>query len=215
MSEEGLHASANEMGNIAAMSRQGVVDAYTVWKSISIAEDTCLGLAFSPGARLLDLGCGAGRFAMRLGSEAGLYLGVDASEEMIGAARRSCPDLTFIVADIVELDADLASWDVILLMGNVLDCLHPESRRARLLARCSMWLRPGGALVGSSHLTKRGQQRGYYSEDYHGAEIVQHRASLGEIVEEVEARGFEVALASRDYRGSFADWSYWVGRLPG
>lgn len=214
MGEQREGASATESAYIAAMSRRQVVDAYSTWMTLSKAEEMCVGMAFSPGESVLDLGCGAGRFATRLGRKAGRYLGVDASAEMIEAGRRNCPGLKFLRADIVDLDANSASWDLILLMGNVLDCIHPESRRARLLAGCAIWLRPGGTLVGSGHLTRPGQARGYYPEDYHGAAVEHYRAALGEIVEEVESHGFEVVLATRDYRaGTVADWSYWVGRL--
>jgi SAM-dependent methyltransferase len=207
-------ASATEAQYIDAMSREAVVYAYSDWRTISRAEAMFLDIAFERGKRVLDLGCGAGRFATHLGDRCGSYLGVDASAQMIGAARKTCPDLAFAVADIVEFVADPASYDVVLLMGNVLDCLHPVARRARLLARCGTWLTPGGAIVGSSHLTRPGETRGYYAEDYHGAQVENFRSSLAEIVDEVESHGFEVALAARDYRVRPADWSYWVARLP-
>jgi SAM-dependent methyltransferase len=208
-------ASPAEIGYIEAMSRPTVVEAYSTWKAISTAETLCLDFAFEPGTSVLDMGCGAGRFAMHLGDLCGSYLGVDASHEMIDAARKNCPNLTFVLSDIVDFTAEPATYDVVLLMGNVLDFLQPDTRRRRLLALCSLWLRPGGALVGSSHLTKLGERRGYYAEDYHGAEVENFRSSLSEMIDEVESHGFKVDLATRDYRGSVADWSYWVAKLPG
>lgn len=205
--------SALEEAYIAAMSRKEVVDAYASWTEVTRAENACLELAFMPGTRVLDLGCGAGRFALRLGRQASRYLGIDASPAMIQVARRNCPDRDFAVGDIVEFDAGAGQWDLVLLMGNVLDCLHPEERRTLELQRCAVWLHAGGWMVGSSHLTERGQDRGYYSEDYHGAVIQNHRAALAEIVDEVESHGFEVALICRDYRETSADWCYWAGRL--
>ncbi|MGH2750014.1 MAG: class I SAM-dependent methyltransferase [Actinomycetota bacterium] len=190
------------------------MDAYSRWTSISKAEAMCLDTAFEPGASVLDLGCGAGRFAVHLGARCGSYLGVDASAEMIGAARQNCPELAFVVSDVVEFACEPASYDLVLLMGNVLDCLHPVARRARLLDRCATWMKPRGAIIGSSHLTRPGEVRGYYAEDYHGAEVENYRSSFAEIVDEVESHGFETALATRDYRIRPADWSYWVARLP-
>jgi 2-polyprenyl-3-methyl-5-hydroxy-6-metoxy-1,4-benzoquinol methylase len=210
-------ASPTEMAYIQALSREGVVEAYSSWTAVTRAEGICLDIAFEPGARVLDLGCGAGRFAMHLGSRCGTYLGVDASRPMLDAARENCPRLEFVEADIVEFAAETETYDVVLLMGNVLDCLHPASRRKRLLTRVREWLKPTGALVGSTHLTRPGQSRGYYSEDYHGAEVTNYRASLAETVEEVEDHGFEVVVAVRDYKGPTADWFYWVARsrVPG
>jgi SAM-dependent methyltransferase len=205
-------ASPAETGYIEAMSRDEVVDAYSTWTSISDAEAMCLDRAFQPGSRVLDLGCGAGRLATRIGRLCRSYLGVDASAQMIRAARTNCPELVFVTADIVEFTAEPASYDLILLMGNVLDYLHPEERRTRLLSHCHSWLTPEGAIVGSSHLTSPGQPRGYYAEDYHGAQVSNHRASLAEIIDEIESQRFEVLVATRDNRVVPADWSYWVAR---
>ncbi len=207
-----IPASPTETKYIEAMSRDKVVGAYSTWTTISEAEAMCLEVAFEPGARVLDLGCGAGRFAQSIGHMSGSYLGVDASASMIDAARRSCPDLTFIVADIVNFTAKDASYDVVLLTGNVLDYLHPEPRRKQLLTRCRSWLRPGGVILGSSHLTKSGQSRGFYAEDYHGVEVNNFRASLAQLVAEVENYGYEVVVAARDYRVDPADWANWVAR---
>ncbi len=205
--------SLTEAGYIAAMSRETVVRAYSAWTTISEAEAMCLEIAFAPGAVVLDLGCGAGRFASRVADRCGSYVGVDASAPMVEAAQKRHPDLAFFVSDILEFAADPATFDLVLLMGNVLDCLHPEARRATLLARCARWLKPGGAIIGSSHLTRRGQRRGYHSEEYHGAQVQNFRASFGEIVNEAESHGLEVALAVRDYRKLPADWAYWVARI--
>jgi len=206
-------ASPAELDYIAAMSRKNVVDAYTQWTSLSRAEEACLAVAFKPGRRVLDLGCGSGRLALQLGGEASSYVGVDASEEMLAVARKNCASLVFVHADILAFETDASSWDVILLMGNVIDCLQPLDRREALLSRCTGWLRPGGAIVGSSHVTRPGQVRGYFSEVYHGATVENYRAPLGELVLEVESHGLEVALACRDDRKRPADWCYWTACL--
>jgi hypothetical protein len=89
---------------------------------------------------------------------------------------------------------------------------RPEERRGRLLLRCHSWLRPGGTILGSSHLTKPGQPRGFYTENYHGVEVNNFRASLAQLVAEVEDCGYEVVFAARDYRVDPADWANWVAR---
>jgi len=205
--------SNEELAFIEAMSRKSVVDAYTEWKVMSKAEELCVDMAFNVGSRVLDLGCGAGRFAHFIGHEASTYLGIDASANMIEAARNSYPSLSFLRNDIIEFDTDDSSWDVILLMGNILDYLQPFGRRTAILKRCKNWLSDGGKIIGSSHLAKVGQAAGYYREDYHGASVKNYRASLAENISEVEACGFEVILSYRDYRnGSKADWFYWLAQ---
>jgi ubiquinone/menaquinone biosynthesis C-methylase UbiE len=52
-----------------------------------------------PGRRVLDLGCGIGRFGEALAAETQTVVGIDISGEMIAAARRRCsaaPNLTFL-----------------------------------------------------------------------------------------------------------------------
>lgn len=206
-------AHPQEEKYIEAMSRPTVVEAYSAWRTVSDAERLCVELAVQPGARILDAGCGAGRFARFLLERSGSYIGVDASPEMIEAARENCPGAEFVVSDILNFESAPASFDAVLLMGNVLDCLQPESRRSLLLSLCKEWLNPQGALVGSSHLTKPGEVRGYYTEEYYGMPVDNFRCSLAEAVDEVESHGFEIAVAARDYRKQPADWSCWVARI--
>lgn len=210
MSSKMSKPNSKELDFIATMSRSSVVTAYSDWKAISQAEQICIDMAFRTGCRVLDLGCGAGRFANLLGKRASAYLGVDASAEMIEASRKNYPHLTFLQCDITELNINQTSWDLILLMGNVLDFLQPLSRRATVLSQCVNWLSNDGKIIGSSHLTKNGQSSGYYCEDYHGANVENYRASFAENISEAESYGLEVMFGCRDYRGDPADWCYWV-----
>ena len=70
-----------------------------------------------PGDRVLDVGCGDGKFTNNFISAAGHVLGVDASPMMIEAATRDFSGLKveFCVVDCRYLDKDPAivnaSWD--------------------------------------------------------------------------------------------------------
>jgi SAM-dependent methyltransferase len=202
--------SSIENTSIETMSRRQVVEAYEDWKSVSDSEALCIGQALRPKAAVLDLGCGAGRLPDWVGGGFESYIGVDASDPMIEAARRKHPELLFITGDIVEFEADSSSFDIIFLLGNVLDYLHPIERRSALLRKCYSWLRPGCSIVGSSHLSQSGQPQGYYTEEYHGAPLHQFRSSAAEMIAEIETVGLELALLSRDYRKQPADWANWV-----
>jgi 2-polyprenyl-3-methyl-5-hydroxy-6-metoxy-1,4-benzoquinol methylase len=191
-------ASAPELNYIKAMSRSPVVEAYSAWTQTSEAEELCLSIAVRSSVDVLDLGCGAGRLANRLRANLRSYVGVDASPEMIEVAVRNEPDLTFLESDVLDYVSATASWDLILLAGNVLDYLQPSERRATLLARCAQWIRPNGYIIGSTHLLPAGSSPGYFSEDYYGAEIQNYRAPMSRVVE--------------DYRYPVADWCYWVAR---
>jgi len=204
-----------EAGYVDAMSRDHVVDAYSRWFDLTAIERTCIDLVVSSDSKVLDLGCGAGRFAKAVVARSSQYLGLDASEKMLDAARKLFPQADFALADIVNYVPD-RDWNVLLLMGNVLDCLHPLDRRHRMLENCHQWMRTrGGTVIGSSHLSKTGASKGYVVEDYHGATIQNYRSSLPEIHDELQRLGFVVDLLARDYRGGEnADWIYWIARVP-
>lgn len=213
-SSESLRQSALEIASIKALSREQVVEAYGRWWDVSEAEQACLELALTPSARILDIGCGVGRHAHWLEGRFSTYLGIDASEAMIEVARQKFPTLNFFKQDALQFESEDESFEIILLMGNVLDFFHPMERRSTLLERCFHWLRPGGLIVGSSHLTTKNMRCGYFAEDYHGTDIHQYRLSASEMVAEAENYGFEVSLFARDYRKQPAHWAYWVGRRP-
>jgi cyclopropane fatty-acyl-phospholipid synthase-like methyltransferase len=98
------------------------------------------------GARVLDLGCGAGIVASDMATRSRL-VGVDLSIEQLRLARRRVSSALFVQADMTgleirdrSLDAVAAFWSII----HVRRELHPE-----LFGRIRRWLRPGGMLFGT------------------------------------------------------------------
>jgi SAM-dependent methyltransferase len=207
--------SRYELESIRAMSRAQVVEAYGQWSSISEAESFCL--SFLPSEpEVIDLGCGTGRMFACAGHRFASYLGVDRSTEMIERARSLHPTANFKVADVLDFVLPGRSGvDVVLIMHNVIDMLHPQDRRHALLRQSRALLKPGGTMICSSHLARRGDTDGYRMEDYHGSQVLTFRASLGHWVAEAETANFEVLHAVRDFRGSTADWAYVVTRRIG
>lgn len=212
MSQQVAPPSPQEQSYIGVMSRSKVVQAYSAWADWTEAERVSLEFALRDNMTVLDLGCGAGRFASVGAGRRASYLGIDASAAMIAVARRRHPESRFLVGDVVTHSLDSSSWDLILLMGNVLDALHPYERRRHMLQRCRQLLPRGGRIVCSSHLVNDRKGPGYYLEDYHGGHLLNYQGTMPHLVGEAEESGFEVELAVRDYRDSVAHWMYWVGR---
>jgi SAM-dependent methyltransferase len=99
------------------------------------------------GARVLDLGCGAGVPTASHLAERFTVLGVDFSHVQLERARRQVPRATFKQADITDADFPDASFDAVIALYSLTHVpreLHPE-----LFQRIAHWLRPGGLFVAS------------------------------------------------------------------
>lgn len=100
--------------------------------------------SFRP-ASVLDAGCGTGRVGIELAQRGIRVVGVDADPDMIAAARAKAPDLDWRHVDLAELDVT-QRFDVVVLAGNVIPYIAPESR-AEAVAACAGALVAGGRLI--------------------------------------------------------------------
>ena len=89
------------------------------------------------GARVLDLGCGAGLPSTRQLARRFYAVGVDISETQLGLARKHVPDATFRRGDIAELELPEASFDGITALYSI---SHVPGMSTR---RCSPETPPG------------------------------------------------------------------------
>ncbi len=106
--------------------------------------------------RVLDLGCGNGRFGLFLDRNPDLrrnqpfeYLGIDSSAELIERARAEaggCDHIRFEVDDIEKRTLDQTSHDLVTLFG-VVHHLPGFDNRRRALERAAEALAPGGLLA--------------------------------------------------------------------
>jgi cyclopropane fatty-acyl-phospholipid synthase-like methyltransferase len=108
-----------------------------------------------PGARVLDIGCGAGVPADQLMVVAGLDVtGVDISEVQIDRARSSVPRATFVCCDIVDFALEPEGFDAVVSLYALIHL--PLDDQQDLLPRIFGALRPGGlflAIVGHEQWT--------------------------------------------------------------
>jgi SAM-dependent methyltransferase len=108
-------------------------------------------LAVPAGLRVLDVGCGVGRWSRGLAARGAQVTGVDLSATMIGEARRRAhrsglsARCRFLVQDIAELDA---GDPYALIVGvTVLQHILEPQRLRRALERMTAHLAPGGSMV--------------------------------------------------------------------
>jgi cyclopropane fatty-acyl-phospholipid synthase-like methyltransferase len=139
-----------------------------------------------PGARVLDLGCGAGVPAARLLVDAGFSVtGLDISDVQIARAKSFVPEATFLVGDMATWDARPAEFDAIVSLYALIHV--PLADQRELMPRLADWLTPGGYL-----LAIVGYDRWTGVEDYLGAPMFWDHADEATSVSWLEAAGFRV-----------------------
>lgn len=147
--------------------------------------------------RVLDLGCGTGELTSKIAASGAVVVGLDASPEMIEAARRRAPDLTFVEGDGQALPFS-SEFDAV--FSNA--ALHWMPRAGHVAAGVACSLRPGGRFVAefggkgcigavsgavAAALRGRGQEPGAWLRWYF--------PDVAEYVGVLSAAGLEVKLA--------------------
>ncbi len=101
------------------------------------------------GCRILDLGCGTGRYLRRIAGPPVQLVGLDVSRAMLARAKRTISSLspvTFIQASIGQLPFASGSFDRVII-GLVLDHIHDLRS---FFQETAAVLRPGGRLIVST-----------------------------------------------------------------
>lgn len=101
-------------------------------------------------ASVLDAGCGTGRVAIELARRGVDVVGVDLDASMLEKARQKAPALSWVQADLVDLDLG-RRFDVVVLAGNVMIFVRPGTEAA-VVAAMARHLDVGGSLVAGFQL---------------------------------------------------------------
>ncbi len=114
-------------------------------------------------ASALDAGCGTGRVAIELARRGVDVVGVDLDPGMLATARRTAPELSWVEADLADLDLG-RRFDVVVAAGNVMIFVDPGTE-ATVVARLADHLVPGGRLVAGFSLQRGGYDLERYDAD--------------------------------------------------
>ena len=129
-----------------------ISDAFLEWRD-RIVDDPrrmwsdALTSRLGDGARILELGCGAGVPDTKLLAERFRVTGVDISAEQIARARANVPSAEFIQADFTALELEPGEFDAIAALYSFNHV--PRDLLAGLFERIHAWLVPGGLLLAS------------------------------------------------------------------
>jgi SAM-dependent methyltransferase len=149
--EERARRFAAEGEGLAAVCSYGMPGFYN--RMIHFSQRLALArwLRVSPGTRVLDVGCGVGRWSRLLASRGALVTGVDLSPTMIAEARRRAAAAAvasrcrFLVQDLARLDAG-GPYDLVLGVTVLQHILDPSALRSAV-QRLTEHLAPRGRLI--------------------------------------------------------------------
>lgn len=103
-----------------------------------------------PVTKLIDIGCGSGRFSEIIAKRGIPVVGLDRNALQIREAELraevSGSGARYVCASVDEFYAEAGTYDVALLIYVVLDCQTPAQVNA-LIAKASQLLKPGGRLI--------------------------------------------------------------------
>jgi SAM-dependent methyltransferase len=143
------------------------------------------------GATVLDAGAGFGRIGAALQARGHRVVAVEKDPDLVAMAAERYPDLPMLSSDILALTPDLlaeaghpTAYDLVVLVGNVIVLIAPETER-RVLSTLKGLLADGGRILVGFHITRmHGSARDYPVEEF---------------VADVEASGLRVQHLFGDY----------------
>lgn len=149
--EDRARRFAAEGHGLAAVCSYGMPELYN--RAIHLEQRLALRpwLRVAPGCRVLDVGCGVGRWSRLLAGRGAQVTGIDLSPTMIEEAERRAAQAgvaercTFHVQDVSDLSV-AGQFDMVLAVTVLQHILDPVGLRAALTAM-SRRLAPGGRIV--------------------------------------------------------------------
>jgi cyclopropane fatty-acyl-phospholipid synthase-like methyltransferase len=211
-------ASNDDPKRIVAAGYDAVAERYTAWAAtVRVAERekyTRLLLDRLPeGARVLELGCGAGVPTTQRIAERFAVTGVDLSARQIALARANVPTATFVQADMTALAFPPASFEAVTAFYAITHV--PREEHAALFAKIASWLVPGGSFVAS--LSSSGTV-GEIEDDWLGAPTYFSGHDAATSLALLTDAGFVVEQANRETDEEFGrptTFLWVVARKPG
>lgn len=127
-----------------------IADSFVAWRDRIVGDPRLwwmdqLTSRLADGARVLELGCGAGLPETRLLAERFRVTGVDISRGQVRRARANVPSAEFIQADFTSLELGAASFEAVAAFCSFNHV--PRELLASLLGRIHSWLVPDGLFL--------------------------------------------------------------------
>lgn len=128
------------------------IDEVGLWESEKVIFDKYI----DKNAKILDLGCGAGRTTINLYNRGYTnIIGLDLAPNLIDYARGYIKDnnlnIDFVVGDATQLEYADNSFDVVIFSFNGMQCIPGKKNRDKVLSEVYRVLKPGGLYIFTAH----------------------------------------------------------------
>ena len=203
---------------IVARGYDRIAERYATWTGDAWAGNRArfgglLCERLSPGAAVLDLGCGTGVPVARELAKRFAVTGVDLSPRSIALAKENVPGTTFFRADMSALDFPAERFDAVTAFYSIIHL--PREEHPALLRAIAGWLRPGGLFVATMGA---GESDDGYEEDWLGTPMYWSHYDGTANRRLVEASGLRLLLAeerTEDEDGVPVRFLWVVAQKPG
>ena len=158
---------------------------------------------FEKGAKIIDLGCGAGVPVINFLVEKGFDVtGVDISEGMLNLAKKIFPKAKFIKMAMTDIDFPENSFDGLTAFYSIIHV--PREKQADLFKRIHKILKPNGTMM----ISMGSEEWEGTSEDFHGAKMMWSQWSPEKSLQIIKDAGFEILFDKHLERGG--EMHYWI-----
>ncbi|TAL12097.1 MAG: class I SAM-dependent methyltransferase [Nitrospirae bacterium] len=124
-------------------------------EGITPFEAALIRLAFAPGQKILDIGCGGGREAIPMAQYGLKVVGMDLIPTMVQAARgcaiRNRQTIDYVVGDVATLPFCDRSFDGAVMLEQLIAFIPGHDHRLEVFQAVWRSLRPGGTLALTTH----------------------------------------------------------------
>ncbi|TKJ37259.1 hypothetical protein CEE37_14190 [candidate division LCP-89 bacterium B3_LCP] len=198
------------------------------WDGLFKREEPVFSL-IPENSKLLDIGCGAGRTTRYFHAQGHDVIGIDYAPNMIEKAKAIAPQIDYRVGDVMNLEFDDHSFEVVVFSFNGLDMLHPYENRLYALREIRRVVKPEGLFIFSSlnkflpkglnqiirylQVISKRRENAYMECNYPWGTITRFQTFPPGQVRELRQVGFEVIRVMPHPRHKWVKWPWLIGLL--
>jgi len=158
---------------------------------------------FAKGAKILDLGCGAGVPVVKYLAGQGFHVtGIDFSQEMLALAKKNVPGAKFIRMNITEIDFPENAFNGLTAFYSIIHV--PRERHSDLFKKIHKILKSAGIML----ISMGSEEWEGTNDDFHGVKMSWSQRPPEKSLQLIKEAGFEIIWDKIIEAGGEAH--YWI-----